>query len=129
LVAYRKVEAAERTREARESASAGLAGERGHRAGLARCVSKSPHWGVGLSALRSNTLRFLPFLSQTREAAMRLYFHLVASGNSIQDLEGIEVTDPGQAQIEANDLIHDTDSRAGSPSAERARTSTSLPST
>ena len=36
---------------------------------------------------------------------MRLYFHLMASGNTIQDLEGIEVTDPGQAQTEALQLL------------------------
>ena len=36
---------------------------------------------------------------------MRLYFQLVASGDAIQDLEGFEVTDPGQAQAEALRLL------------------------
>jgi hypothetical protein len=36
---------------------------------------------------------------------MRLYFHLVASRNMVLDLEGIEVTDPGQAQTEAMRLL------------------------
>jgi hypothetical protein len=38
-------------------------------------------------------------------ATMRLYFHLVASRATIQDLEGIEVADPGQAQTEALRLL------------------------
>jgi hypothetical protein len=32
---------------------------------------------------------------------MRLYFHLVTSRDTIQDLEGIEVTHLGQAQTES----------------------------
>jgi hypothetical protein len=36
---------------------------------------------------------------------MRLYFHLVASRNMVLDLEGVEVTDPGQAQTEAMRLL------------------------
>ena len=36
---------------------------------------------------------------------MRLYFQLVASGDAIQDLEGFEATDPGQAQAEALRLL------------------------
>ena len=36
---------------------------------------------------------------------MRLYFHLVTSRDTIQDLEGIEVTHLGQAQTEALQLL------------------------
>ena len=32
---------------------------------------------------------------------MRLYFHLVTNGEMIRDLDGVEVTDPGQAHTEA----------------------------
>ena len=48
---------------------------------------------------------------------MRLYFHLVASRNMVLDLEGVEVTDPGQAQTEALRLL--AEMRQKEPSARQ----------
>ena len=48
---------------------------------------------------------------------MRLYFQLVASGDTIQDLEGFKVTDPGQAQAEALRLL--AEMRQEDPSARQ----------
>ena len=49
---------------------------------------------------------------------MRVYFHLVSEGEVIQDFEGVEVSSPQEARVQASRVLEEL--RQEDPSAARA---------